>query len=471
MLLVAEGSGVSPLVGLAERAVAQGSAVTLAVGAHTASEVIPARLLPPQVEYLVVTRDGSLGQKGELIQALSPWLPWADAIYASGTDATMASLAAYIQSGGARKRAEVAVPHPWLALWARVSPARSRRGEANDESASTGPCSISLRSFGANLEASHTELPDVTVEIGINAKQPLVLENPVVAAAGTMGYGTEYAKLMDIQRLGAIVSSSVTARARRGPLGVRLAETPAGMLSSTGLQNPGLRRLTRTMGPTWASWSVPVIASIAGSTAGDFAYLAGAFQDVPGVQGIEVNLAAADFSPDDLAAAEAITHAVRSATELPIVAKLPHHMTSVRNMARAAEAGGADAVAVTSSLPGMKIDTWNGRSVLGHSPGWLSGPAIRPLAVWLVCQASQAVNIPILGGGGITCVEDALEFILAGATAVQVGTATFVEPTAAAKLVDDFPVALAARGYPSLASAVGAIHGNRGVDRFDDVPV
>ncbi|MEA2640043.1 MAG: dihydroorotate dehydrogenase catalytic subunit [Chloroflexota bacterium] len=309
---------------------------------------------------------------------------------------------------------------------------------------------------------------DVTVEIGVNAKLPLVLRNPVMVASGTFGYGTEYARIIDIQRLGAICSKGITARPRRGNRGPRVVETPAGMLNAIGLQNVGIHKVISDKAPLWAQWDVPVIANIAGDTVEEFAYMAEQLEGVNGVAGIELNISCPNVWEggrvvgEDAGTAAAIVEAVRQRTGLPILVKLSPQVADIVGVALAAQDAGADALSMINTFVGMRIDTRTARPILANVTGGLSGPAILPMAVWLVYLVSQAVHIPIVGLGGIATTEDALEFILAGASAIQVGTMTFVEPRTALRIVDELPAAIAAHGCSSLHELVGTAHRTRG---------
>jgi dihydroorotate dehydrogenase (NAD+) catalytic subunit len=321
------------------------------------------------------------------------------------------------------------------------------------------------------LEAPPTTAVDLSVELGRNAKSPLVLRNPVLVASGTFGYGTEYARIVDVQRLGAIVSKGITLRPRRGNRGPRIVETPSGMLNAIGLQNVGIHKLVSQMAPIWAEWDVPVVANIAGDTADEFAYMADQLEGVPGVAAIELNISCPNvweggrIVAEDATTTSVITAAVRERTGLPILVKLSPQVADICGVARAAEDAGADAISLINTFVGMKIDTRTARPVLANVTGGLSGPAIRPMAVWLVYLVSQAVHVPIVGMGGITSVEDAVEFLMAGASAIQVGTATFAEPRTALDIVDQLPHALAARGFASVGSLVGVAHPRRTADQ------
>lgn len=313
---------------------------------------------------------------------------------------------------------------------------------------------------------------DLSVVLGVNAKAPLHLANPILVASGTFGYGTEYANLIDVQKLGAIVCKSITLRPRAGLRGPRIVETPAGMLNAIGLQNIGVRRAIREKAPIWAQWSVPVIVNIAGETVEEFAALADELDGVPGVSGLELNISCPNIWEggrvigEDAATAEAITAAVRMHTGLPILVKLSPQVADICGVARAAEAAGADALSLINTLVGMKIDTHTGLPTLANITGGLSGPAIHPVAVWLVYAVSQAVSIPIVGVGGAASVEDALEFLLAGASAVEVGTTTFAEPSTAIEIIDALPRELRLRGANSVAELVGRAHPTWSIPRM-----
>ncbi len=305
---------------------------------------------------------------------------------------------------------------------------------------------------------------DLHVEIGVNAKLPLVMKNPVMVASGTFGYGVEYARIIDIERLGAICSKGITDRPRRGNRGPRIVETPAGMLNAIGLQNIGIDKVIRQKAPIWARWGVPVVVNIAGDTVEEFAYMASRLEGVPGVAGIELNISCPNVWEggrvvgEDASTVAAITDAVRVRTGLPIIVKLSPQVADLHGVAHAAEDSGADAISLINTFVGMVIDIRTATPVLSNVTGGLSGPAIRPLAVWLTYSVSQVVSIPVIGLGGIATVEDAVEFIEAGAAAVQVGTATFADPTTAVRIADELPAALARLGATSLADVVGRAH-------------
>ncbi|GBF32992.1 dihydroorotate dehydrogenase catalytic subunit [Desulfocucumis palustris] len=270
----------------------------------------------------------------------------------------------------------------------------------------------------------------------------IIMKNPVTTASGTFGYGPEYGRIIDLNRLGAIVVKGTTLSARQGNPTPRIAETPSGMLNAIGLQNPGVDKFISEALPFLRNYQLPVIVNISGDTVEDYHKLAGILDRAQGVGGIEVNISCPNvkkgglqFGSDPDSAGEVI-RAVRRATSLPVIAKLSPNVTSIAAVAEKVAEAGADALSMINTLLGMAIDIKSRRPVLGNIMGGLSGPAVRPVAVRAVWQVYRAVKLPIIGMGGITCAEDALEFIMAGATAVAVGTANFVNPRATIDIID-----------------------------------
>jgi len=289
----------------------------------------------------------------------------------------------------------------------------------------------------------------------------LELKNPVMTAAGTFGYGTEYARIVDIQRLGAIVCKGTTLHQREGNPQPRIAETPCGMLNTIGLQNIGVRAVVRDKAPIWARWQVPVVVNIAGASIEEYVAVAETLEGVPGVAGIELNISCPNvaagghsFGVDRLAAAE-VTSAVRSVTTLPLIPKLTPNVGNIVEIAEAVVRAGADAVSLINTLSGMVIDTATRRPFLSTGTGGLSGPAIRPIALRMVYQVASAVDVPVIGIGGITTADDALQFIMAGASAVQVGTATFADPSAPLRILDGIHDFLNREGISDINELVG----------------
>jgi dihydroorotate dehydrogenase (NAD+) catalytic subunit len=292
---------------------------------------------------------------------------------------------------------------------------------------------------------------DMSVAVG-----GLKLRGPVLAASGAFGYGTEV-PLLERSALGGMVSKGIFLRPRAGTAPPRIAETPSGMLNAIGLQGPGVDALIRDYAGQWARWDFPVFVNINGESVAEYGELAERLDGVPGVAGFEINISCPNveqgglYFGNDPRAAAAVTEAVRKRTKLPVWVKLTPMVTDIGVIARAVEAGGADALCAVNTFVGMSIDLNAYKPRLSFRTGGLSGPAIRPLAVHLAHQAAKAVRIPVIGIGGIMRAEDALEFLVAGCTAVQVGTATFVNPRAIAEVHEGLAAFLRTKNLTSLA--------------------
>ena len=303
---------------------------------------------------------------------------------------------------------------------------------------------------------------NLSVELAPRRKQGLPLQNPVMTASGTLSNGLEAIRIFDINRLGALVSKGTTLRPREGNPQPRTAETPSGMLNTIGLQNVGIDALVRDIAPVWATWRVPVIVNIAGETVDEFAELASRLDGVPGVSGIEANVSCPNIAiggmlfGQDPKQAAAVTRAVLRATTLPVIVKLTPNVTDIVGVARAVVETGADALCVINTLQAMAIDIRARRPVLSTVFGGLSGPAIKPVALRAVYQVAGAVDVPVVGCGGISRGEDAVEFIMAGATAVQVGTATFANPLAPIDVLEGIERFMAESGVSDVQELVGA---------------
>lgn len=301
--------------------------------------------------------------------------------------------------------------------------------------------------------------PDLSVNIG-----GIPMKNPVTTASGTFGWGPEYAPYVDLNRLGAIVVKGLTLQPRTGNPTPRLVETPAGILNSIGLQNPGVAKFMEESLPYLAGFDLPVIVNIAGDTVEDYAGLAAILDRAAGVAGLEVNISCPNvkkggmqFGSDPAMAAE-VTRAVKANTGKPVIVKLSPNVTSMVAVAEKVAGAGADALSMINTLLGMAVDVKTRRPVLGNVMGGLSGPAVRPVAVRAVWQVYREVKLPIIGMGGIMTAEDALEFILAGATAVAVGTANFVNPRATVEIIEGIEAYLAENGMGRLCELVGTAH-------------
>lgn len=307
----------------------------------------------------------------------------------------------------------------------------------------------------------HVTQPNLRVNLAPNNMHGLELPNPVLVASGTFGYGTEYQSLVDIQRLGAICSKGITVRHRDGNPTPRIAETPSGMLNAIGLQNVGLRGIVRDKAPIWARWKVPVIANISGESISEFEELAGALDGVEGIAGLEVNISCPNINEggrlfaDTPEAASAVTRACKAVSSLPLMVKLSPNVGNIVEIAQAVEEAGADSLSVANTLLGMLIDVDRRRPYLANRTGGLSGPAVRPVIVRMVYQITSVVSIPVVGVGGVTCTEDALQYIMAGASAVQVGTANFVNPRTATEIIDGLTAYLQQHGIADISELVG----------------
>jgi dihydroorotate dehydrogenase (NAD+) catalytic subunit len=289
------------------------------------------------------------------------------------------------------------------------------------------------------------------------------LRNPVLLASGTCGYGEELEGFLDLSRLGGIVTKTITPEPRAGNRPPRIVETAAGMLNSIGLQNPGLEGFVHDKWPFLQRLDTQVIVNIAAPTAEGHGDMAARLEELDGIAGIEVNISSPNMkdggmlfgcSPD---ASREVIAAVRRATQRPVIAKLTPNVTDIADIARAVVDGGADGIAMINTLLGMGVD-WRRRApILGNITGGLSGPAIKPVALALLWKVRQAVDVPIMGLGGIATADDAMEFLVTGATAVQVGTSTFVEPGAAGDIVAGLSRLGAEAGIERIQELVGTL--------------
>jgi dihydroorotate dehydrogenase (NAD+) catalytic subunit len=301
-----------------------------------------------------------------------------------------------------------------------------------------------------------------TVDLSVDLGRGLELANPIMVASGTFGYGIEYGDVIDVEQLGAICSKGTTLRPRIGNPPPRVTETPAGMLNSIGLQNPGVDAVLEKYATRWAGWRVPVIVNVAGESVEDYTEVARRLDGQPGVAGIELNISCPNVGAGglqfalDAGAAGEVTAAVRRATELPVMVKLSPAATDVRGIARAIADAGADAISAVNTLPGMAIDRHRRRPLLGNVYGGLSGPALKPVALRVVYEVAQTVKLPIVAIGGVGSLDDVLDFLYAGARAVQVGTAVFADPQLPVRLVDSLANWCAEQGYASHLEVVGA---------------
>ena len=289
------------------------------------------------------------------------------------------------------------------------------------------------------------------------------MKNPVMAASGTFGSGKDYEDFMNLGDIGAIIAKSITLKPREGNPPPRICETPSGMLNTIGLQNAGIDVFLKDDLPYLAKFKVPVIVNIAGESINEYSQLAKRLNDVPGISGIEVNISCPNvklggmqFGVDPKLTSEVIS-AVRKATKLPVIAKLSPNVTDIKVIAKSAESAGADAISAINTVLGMAIDINSRRPKLSMAVGGLSGPAIKPIAVRMVHEIYKTVKIPVIGIGGIMNADDAIEFFLAGASAIQIGTGNFVNPRAAVEVVEGIKKYLSANKIESIKDIIGKV--------------
>ncbi len=290
----------------------------------------------------------------------------------------------------------------------------------------------------------------------------LRLANPVLVGSGTFGYAREMEHLVDLGRLGGILPKTVTAEPRIGNAPWRTIETPAGMLNSIGLDNDGIEAFIQHHLPYLSRLAAPVIVSIAGRSRDEFVAMAARLDGLEGVAAIELNISCPNVSGGvdlgtDPRMCEKVVAGCRAACSLPVIAKLTPNVTDIQEIARAATTGGADAISAINTCLGMAVDWRKARPLLGNTLGGLSGPAIKPIALRIVYQIAAAVDTPIIGIGGIANVDDVMEFLVTGATAVQIGTANFYNPTATMTVLDQLPEALSQLGASSIPAIVGTL--------------
>ena len=300
--------------------------------------------------------------------------------------------------------------------------------------------------------------PDLKTDIG-----GIELENPVMTASGTFGYAVEFEELVDLNRLGGIIVKGLSLKPSIGNKPPRIVETACGMLNAIGLENVGIEAFIKEKLPFLKELSAPVFTNIYGKSISDYALLAALIDELNEVAGIEVNISCPNVKAGGLAfgvvpetAAEVIK-AVRKATSKPLMVKLSPNVTDITQIARAVEGAGADSLSLVNTITGMSIDIETRRSKLANITGGLSGPAIKPVALRMVWQVAQSVEIPVIGVGGIVCAEDALEFLIAGAAAVQVGTANFVNPHATIDIIEGIEGFLIERKISSLRDIIGTL--------------
>jgi len=300
----------------------------------------------------------------------------------------------------------------------------------------------------------------------VNIGQGLMIKNPVMTASGTFGYGTEYTDFIDLARLGGIVVKGTTLHHREGNPYPRMAETPSGMLNAVGLQNKGVDYFIEHIYPTISNYDTAVIVNVSGSQIEDYITTAERLNALPHIPAIELNISCPNVREGGMAfgvtcaGASSVVRAVRAVYDKTLIVKLSPNVTDITEIARAVEAEGADAISMINTLLGMAIDAEKRRPILSTITGGLSGPAVKPVALRMVWQTAQAVKVPIIGMGGIATATDAIEFLLAGATAIEVGTYNFVDPTATIQIVEGIENYMLRHGFFNITELIGALNTN-----------
>lgn len=301
------------------------------------------------------------------------------------------------------------------------------------------------------------------MNLKVTLSDKLTLRNPVMTASGTFGYGSEYADFIDLNRLGGIIVKGTTLNPRQGNPYPRMAETPSGMLNAVGLQNPGVDAFVRDIYPTVKDIDTAIVVNVSGASPEDYAEVCRRLRPLDKVAAVEVNISCPNVKQGGMAfgttcsGAESITKAVREAYDGTVIVKLSPNVTDITEIARAAEAAGADAVSLTNTFLGMAVDVERMKPILSTVTGGLSGPCIRPIAVRMVWQVAKAVSIPVVGLGGIMNGHDALEFLMAGATAVQLGTANFIDPCVSVKTLEEIEDFCIRHGVKDIHEIIGIL--------------
>jgi dihydroorotate dehydrogenase (NAD+) catalytic subunit len=297
---------------------------------------------------------------------------------------------------------------------------------------------------------------------GLNIELPgLKLKNPIMPASGCFGFGKEYSQFYDLSVLGAIMIKATTVEPRFGNPAPRVAETSSGMLNAIGLQNPGLERVAGEALPWLSQYDVPIIANIAGSIEADYVTVAKEISKAPNVHALELNISCPNVKTGGIVfgtipeVAKQLTRMVKEVSEVPVYVKLSPNVTNIVEMAKAVEDGGADGLTMINTLVGMRLDLKTGKPILANRTGGLSGPAIKPVAIRMIYEVSKAVTIPIIGMGGIESAEDVIEFFYAGASAIAVGTANFVDPFVCPSIIEALPSLLDKLGFEHISECKG----------------
>lgn len=477
VLLVAGGTGVAPLLFLAEELSRRGIWGTAVIGARTGSLLLGSNKLETLgFKAIAVTEDGSEGETGRATDVVARLIkrPWKH-VFACGPLPMIAALNPLMMAGSFPCQVSLEERMACGIGACRGCTCFTKHGPRRV--CKDGPVfqlqdliDVGGQSFQQDFadagdnhgrNASRSEAcrpPDLRVRLG-----PIILKNPVMVSSGAFGFGEEYAETFDISELGAIVTKGITLDPKAGNPPPRVMETPSGMLNSIGLENPGLDGFVRDHLPFLARTGVPVIVNLAGETYDDFSIMLDRLDAEPSVTGFELNVSCPNVAAGGLAFGrdpESVYHLTRLArrrTSKLLIVKLSPNVSDIAGIARAAEMGGADGISLVNTFIGTSVDIDRQSFSLANKTGGLSGPAIRPLAVKMVGDVFNSVKIPIIGMGGIVCGKDAIEFMLAGATAVSVGTGLFVAPGCAVDIVRGIQEYMLSKGFASINDMVGFV--------------
>ena len=365
-----------------------------------------------------------------------------------------------VRGPGTKRTPTVRRIKPAIVPVPKTPPARGRG--ARPPAPASGPASPTP------LEAERSDETDDAVDLSVDLGRGLVLANPIVAASGPFGYGVEVADLVDVGRIGAIVTRGTTRRPRPGGPSPRMVEMPAGILNAVGLQNPGVDAVVERFAPVWQTWSIPVIVNVAGESVGDVVEVVRRLDGVPGIAGVELNLSCPNAARGgtlfalDPESAGSLTGAVRRATDLPLLVKLSAGAADARVVARAVADAGADAISAVNTLAGLALAPGRGRPLFTGVYGGLSGPALRPIALRVVYEVVASVDVPVVAMGGVAMLDDVLDFLALGAVGVGVGTAALADPGLPGRLASELAGYCRQRGFESHRPLLGTARPRRG---------
>ena len=444
LLLVGGGVGTAPMLYLGEQLAKNGSKPTFLLGARSNKDLLQLEDFAAYGEVYTTTEDGSHGEKGYVTQHSILNKIKFEQIYTCGPKPMMMAVAKYAK--GNDINCEVSLENTMACgIGACLCCV---------ENTTEGHCAFVKKVLVFNIN----KLSDLSVNIG-----KLQMKNPVMTASGTFGYGEEFADFIDITRIGGIIVKGTTLHKREGNPYPRMAETPSGMLNAVGLQNKGVEYFSNHIYPRIKDIQTHMIVNVSGSAIEDYVKTAEIINELDKIPAIELNISCPNVKQGGMAfgvttkGVSEVVQAVRSAYKKTLIVKLSPNVTDIAEMARAAEANGADSVSLINTLLGMAIDAERKRPILSTVTGGMSGAAVKPIALRMVWQVAKAVNIPVIGLGGIMNWKDAVEFMLAGASAIQIGTANFIDPAITIKVIDGINDYLERHGCKSVSEIIGAL--------------